>query len=238
VKRGGLAYDPDRPVESFKELLRELVRGYKFDVKGLILNDGSIEPLPREAAVVGKVLEISIKHYLRRRLLQVDELVCIPASSDRTYPDFTFNGPLISPNRFAVDIKCARLNAKGNKTSYPITIGTFDAEYFHYPDDKVANIEMPYSHYAAHLALIAVYDYVETTARNVELIVVEKWRVATRKRSSGTRCYIAAVSEIDALRKETGAFSSEEEFNAYWRGQAVKSEKLSRWQAKRKGDAR
>ena len=43
-------------------MLRELLRGYRFDVKGLILNDGSIEPLPREASVVGTVLEISIKH--------------------------------------------------------------------------------------------------------------------------------------------------------------------------------
>ena len=87
-----VAYDPNRPTESFKELLRELLAGYEFDVKGLYLKDGSIEPLPAEPAVVGKVVEISIKHYLDRQLLQVSELKCIRASSDRTYPDFTFNG--------------------------------------------------------------------------------------------------------------------------------------------------
>lgn len=234
MKQPTLVFDPGRPVESFRDLLRDLVRGYKFDVKGLLLDDGSVEPLPREAAVVGKVLEVSIKNYLRRRLLQLNGLVCIPAASDRTYPDFTFNGSLISPNRFAVDLKCARRNARGDKTSYPITIGTFDAEYFHYPDEKTANIEMPYGSYTTHFALIALYDYVDTTARNVELLVVEKWRVATRKRSSGTRCYIAAVSDIGALRSEAGAFSSEEEFNAFWRSQPVKAEKLSRWQAKQR----
>ncbi|RLE25502.1 MAG: hypothetical protein DRJ61_14885 [Acidobacteria bacterium] len=57
-----MRFDPNRPVESFKAQLRDLLKGYEFDVKGLILNDGSIEPLPREASVVGKVLEISIKH--------------------------------------------------------------------------------------------------------------------------------------------------------------------------------
>lgn len=215
-------------------MLRDLLKGYEFDVKGLILNDGSIEPLPREASVIGKVLEISIKHYLRRRLLQVSDLVCIPASSDRTYPDFTFNGQLIHPNRFAVDLKCARRSKRGDKTDYPITIGTYDAEYYHYPDDKVANIEMPYSSYTAHLPVTALYDYVDTTAKNVELLVVEKWRVATKKRSSGTRCYIAAVSDIGALRQEQGDFSSEEEFNAFWRAMEVKATKRERWEEKRK----
>ena len=229
-----MRFDPNRPVESFKAQLRDLLKGYAFDVKGLILNDGSIEPLPREASVVGKVLEISIKHYLRRRLLHVTDLVCIPASGDRTYPDFTFNGQLIHPNRFAVDLKCARRSERGDKTAYPITIGTYDAEYYHYPADKVANIEMPYSSYTAHLPIIALYDYVDTTAKNVELLVVEKWRVATKKRSSGTRCYIAAVSDIDLLRQEKGDFSSEEEFNSFWRAMEVKATKKARWEEKRK----
>ena len=226
-------FDADRPVESFKGLVRDLLKGYEFDVKGLLLNNGSIEPLPREAAVVGKVLEISVKHYLRRHLLQVSNLVCIPASSDRTYPDFTFNGQLIHPHRFAVDLKCARRSKRGDRTDYPITIGTYDAEYFHYPADNVANIEMPYSSYTAHLAVIALYDYVDTTARNVELLVVEKWRVATKKRASGTRCYIAAVSEVDHLRREKGEFSSEKEFESFWRSQEVKASKQAKWIEKR-----
>lgn len=90
-------YDPNRPIESFKELLRQLVKRYEFDVEGLYLKDGSIRPLPREAALVGKVLEVSIKEFLARQLLQVNDLRCIAASSDRTYPDFTFDGSLIHP---------------------------------------------------------------------------------------------------------------------------------------------
>ena len=214
-------YDPGRPVESFKELLRQLVRRYEFDVEGLYLKDGSIRPLPREAALVGKVLEVSIKEFLARQLLRVSQLRCIAASSDRTYPDFTFNGSLIHPCRFAVDLKCARRSKSGDKVSYPIAIGTFNAQYYRRPDEKVGNIMMPYGSYTAHLAVIALYDYAGATARDVELLVVEKWRVATKKRSSTTRCYIAASSLIEDLRKERGAFSSEEEFDAYWRSHAV-----------------
>jgi hypothetical protein len=225
-ERGGAdvsrwAFDSADPVESFKALLRDLVKRYEFDVEGLYMKDGSIRPLPREAAVVGKVLEVSIKEYLSRQLLQVNDLRCIAASSDRTYPDFTFNGSLIHPHRFAVDLKCARRKDNGTHTRSPITIGTFNAKYFRRPDEKLGNIMMPYASYTAHLAVIAVYDYVDATARNVGLMVVEKWRVATRRRSSTTRCYIAAPSRIEDLRSERGDFSSKAEFEAFWRSHAV-----------------
>jgi len=214
-------YDPNRPTASFKKLLRQLVKRYEFDVEGLYLKDGSIRPLPREAALVGKVLEVSIKEFLARQLLQVNDLRCIAASSDRTYPDFSFDGSLVHPCRFAVDLKCARRSKSGKQVSYPISIGTFNAHYFRQPDEKVGNIMMPYGSYTTHLAVIAVYDYLEATARNIELLVVEKWRVATKKRSSTTRCYIAASKAIVDLRAERGDFSSEDEFNEFWRNHSV-----------------
>ncbi len=225
-------FDAERPVESFKSVLLGLVKGYAFDVAGLYLTDGSIRPLPRESSVVGKVLEISIKEHLHRRLLQVKDLRWV-AGGERTYPDLTFNGPAIFPNRFAVDVKCARRAEGGVKTQSAITIGTFDAEYFRYPEERSANITMPYSSYTAHLALVALYDYTEATARNVELLVVEKWRVATRLHSSGTRCYIAAVQDIERLRAEQGDFVSEDDFNAYWRSQPISERKQARWAARR-----
>lgn len=227
------AFDASRPVESFKQMLQGQLKGFHFGVKGLYLDDGTIEPLPREAAVVGKVIEISINAYLKRRLLTVAGLKSIPASSDRVYPDITFNGPLIHPLRFAVDVKCARRAPNGKRTASAITIGTFDAEYFHHPEEKVGNIMMPYGSYTAHLAVVALYTYADATAKDVELLVVEKWRVATKKRASGTRCYIAAVNEIERLKAERGEFSSEEEFNEFWRAQKMSEKKRSGWKAKR-----
>jgi hypothetical protein len=230
-------FDESKPVESFKALVLGMMRGYRFDVEGLYLKGGTVRPLPSEAAVVGKVLEVSIHEYLSRRLLQQKQLKWIPASSDRIYPDVSFNGPMIFPNKFALDVKCARRSANGKKTESAITIGTFDAEYFRYPEEKVGNIMMPYGSYTAHLSLIALYTYEAATARDVELLVVEKWRVATKKRSSGTRCYIAASPIIADLRAEKGAFESEEEFNAFWRAQAISESKLARWRSRREGKA-
>lgn len=229
------AFEPERPIASFKKLLLALMKGYSFDVAGLYMKDGSVRPLPSEAAVVGKVVEVSIHEYLLRRLIQIKNLKSIPASSDRVYPDVTFNGPMIAPNRFALDVKCARRKAGGERTESAITIGTFDAEYFRYPEEKVGNIMLPYANYAAHLALIALYDYEAATARNIEILIVEKWRVATKKRSSGTRCYIGATQILERLRKEEGDFSSEEEFHAFWRGQAISGAKTERWRSRRAG---
>jgi hypothetical protein len=208
--------DENNPIESFKAYLAQLLRDYKFDVQGIILNDGTIQPLPSESALVGKVLEISIKHHLERKLLQGNVRVA-PASSDRTYPDFTLWGPALGNRKFAVDMKCARRGDSGLSTRSAISIGTFNAKYFRTPDIKVGNIMAPYSSFDAHLAIVALYDYQGATAKNVELLVVEKWRVARRKRASTTRAYIAAVSQIDLLRSERGEFTSEEEFNEFWR---------------------
>lgn len=220
-------FDGERPVESFKALLADLLKGYSFDVIGLHLKDGTVYPLPSESALIGKILELSIKEYLHRKLVQVKQLRWMPGG-ERTYPDLTFNGPTIFPSRFAVDVKCARRNKTGKRTQSAITIGTFDAEYYRYPDRKAANILMPYQDYTAHVAIIALYDYLEGTAQHVELLVVEKWRVATRRRSSGTRCYIAAVSDLARLKAEQGDFASEEAFNSFWRGQDISSMKQSR----------
>lgn len=231
------SFDANRPVESFKALLRDLIKGYQFDIEGLYRKDGTVLPLPRESSVVGKVIEISVNDYLKRRLLEVSSLDSIQASSDRVYPDVSFSGSLIYPYRFALDIKCARISERGDRTESAITIGTFDAEYFRYPDEKVGNIMAPYASYTAHLALVALYRYTNATARDLELLVVEKWKVATKKRSSGTRCYVAATTSIADLRSEKGDFKSEEEFNAYWREMTMDEGKQGRWRAKRESTA-
>jgi hypothetical protein len=211
-------------VQDFKAYLQALMKGYEFDVKGLYHNDGSMSPLPREASVIGKVVEISVKSYLQRKLLQEDRLR-YHVGGDRTYPDLTFTGPLVGEMRVAVDVKCARRNKKQTRTQSAISVATYDATYFREPEVKAPNISFPYGRYAGHLAMIVLYDYEDATARNVEVIIVEKWRVATRKRASGTRCYVAAVSTLQDIRGEKGDFTTEDEFHAYWRSQPVTPKK-------------
>jgi len=218
-------------ISDFKELLRKLLSGYEFDIAGLYTKKGELRPLPRESAVVGKVIEGSILEYLYRRLLAHKTLVVLGAKSSRSYPDLTFRRSQDHPETFAVDIKCARRES-GKRIQSAIAIGTYDAEYFHYPNTPASNIEAPYGSYTAHLALIALYDYKDTTADNVELLIVEKWRIAKRSEASGTRSYIATSTLIEDLRAERGDFKSEDEFNKFWRAKPVKPSKLKKWKEK------
>ena len=67
---------------------------------------------------------------------------------------------------------------------------------------------------------MALYNFVtepSPAVTNVELVVVEPWRIASHMRSSGTRNYIGAITNIPAIRVGRGEFSSEEEFYSYWR---------------------
>ncbi len=75
----------------------------------------------------------------------------------------------------------------------------------------------PYGSFWCHLDMIAVYDLEVATVKNVEVFVVEGWRIATRKRASLTRCYVASVRDIEKLKKGQGEFNSLQEFYDYWR---------------------
>jgi hypothetical protein len=59
----------------------------------------------------------------------------------------------------------------------------------------------------------------ESNARveDLEIIVQEPWRIASKERSSTTREYIGAVTSIDALRAGEGVFATPAEFYDYWR---------------------
>ncbi len=52
---------------------------------------------------------------------------------------------------------------------------------------------------------------------DLEIIVQEPWRIASRQRSSTTREYIGAVMDIDVLRAGAGTFGTPAEFYDYWR---------------------
>ena len=81
---------------------------------------------------------------------------------------------------------------------------------------------MAYGDLAWHIDLIALYDYVDGNVENIEILVVETWRVASTKRSSTTRNYIGAMTSISDLRTEHGAFATINDFYEFWRSYPVK----------------
>jgi len=68
--------------------------------------------------------------------------------------------------------------------------------------------------------VIALYTLSKKSLGRIEdfeLIVQESWRIGSRQRSSTTREYIGAVTDIESLRQGKGEFNTAEEFYSYWR---------------------
>jgi len=52
---------------------------------------------------------------------------------------------------------------------------------------------------------------------DVEVIVQQKWKIASKSTGTGTTFAIGSIKEIDKLEKGEGVFKSKEEFEEYWR---------------------
>ena len=92
--------------------------------------------------------------------------------------------------------------------------------YFRYPTLHWAGTFRPFNDYATHLDLIAIYTLNDQSASRVDdlqLIVQEPWRIASKQRSSTTREYIGAVQKIADLQWGNGEFATEVDFYNYWR---------------------
>lgn len=210
-------YDPVLDdLASIKRWLRAVLGTYAFGVQGILLTDGTVLPLPSESALIAKLIEVTLLQRFRTVALAVRGLVVDGAPSGRVYPDILISGPRLSHRKVALDVKAARRAPGGRRTVSRITLGPYD-KYFRFPTAKMAGSWIPYGDIDHHLDAIVLYDYLGGVVSNVEPLVVETWRVASRVRSSGTRKYMGAVMEIDRLRREVGEFPSEEAFQAYWR---------------------
>ncbi len=214
-------YDPRfTDLGSVKNWLRAVLRTYSFGVQGILLADGTVLPLPSESSLIAKLMEVTLLTRFRTVALAVRGLTIDGAPSGRGYPDVLLSGQRLGHRRVALDVKAARRAPGGRRTASRITLGPYD-KYFRFPDRKMPGSWLPYGDIDHHLDAIVLYDYAGGVISNVEALVVETWLVATKMRSSGTRNYMGAVTEVERLRREQGEFESEEAFLAYWRNYPI-----------------
>lgn len=201
------------------------------DLETALAERGHLMPLPKEPASLANVIEVSILDFLVEHLSR-EEGAEPRRGGERGYPDLEVKGPRFGDGIHAVDIKVARRAESGRRTNSRITLYTGNT-YFMYPELPWSLTLRPFGDYESHLDLVVLYDFEpEKLSRlaNVELIIHEGWRLASRQRSSTTREYIGAVTSIEDLRAGKGEFDSEEEFYSYWRsypfkiGKAVKQQ--------------
>jgi hypothetical protein len=220
--------------------LREICADYAFDVRALYRRQGEHEwplhardeadlerqlargghflPLPKEPAALANIVEVSVVDYVLHRADEVPGLEAV-RGTERGYPDIEFSRDTLDTPFYAVDVKVARRHRSGNRTQSRITLYTGNT-YFRYPQLRWPGTFRPFQDYATHVDVLCIYSLSamgRERVENLELIVQEPWRIASRQRSSTTREYLGAVNNISALRAGEGEFENEEEFYRYWR---------------------
>ena len=193
------------------------------DLEAQLIQREHLLPLPKESAALANVLEVLVVDFVLEAAVEVPGLEW-QRGRERGYPDIEMFGPALGDRFWAVDVKVARrkpLRRGGvsRNTNSRITLYTGNT-YFKHPDLPWPGTFRPFNDYSGHLDLLLLYTLnLETRGRaeDLELIVQEPWKIASKERSSTTREYIGAVTEIERLREGRGDFSSPEEFYRYWR---------------------
>lgn len=187
-----------------------------------LVSGGHLLPLPKEPAALANVLEVSIVDFILERLAAVDDAQG-RRGTERGYPDVEIAGPAFGGGFHAVDVKIAQrkvgTRGVGSITQSRITLYTGNT-YFRYPKLHWPGTFRPFADYATHLDVIGLYTLNKDSADRVddlELIVQPPWRIASTQRSSTTREYIGAVTNMDDLRAGRGEFETPEDFYKYWR---------------------
>jgi len=220
--------------------LRERCASYSFDVAGIFHRAGNhpwpisavdaqeleyrlgagghLLPLPKEPAALANVVEVSLVEYLLKAVDDWDGIEC-HRGTERGYPDIEFTGPAFGDAFHAVDVKVARRASSRLRTQSRITLYTGNT-YFKHPALHWRGTFRPFNDYASHVDILVIYTLnleLPSRVEDIELIVHEAWRIASRQRSSTTREYIGAVDSISDLRDGKGAFATADEFYKYWR---------------------
>ena len=204
-----------------------LIAQNEAELRRKLSGGGHFLPLPKEPAALANVLEVSVVDFVLRYLKEVVGGLA-QRGTERGYPDIEVSGEAFGGGHHAVDVKVARRAISKSKTGSGkaptqtdsrITLYTGNT-YFRHPEMQWSGTFRPFQDYESHVDIIVLYTLnTKTDARveDVEVIVQEPWRIASRQRSSTTREYIGAVMSIADLRAGHGEFSSPEEFYRFWR---------------------
>ncbi|UPW08807.1 restriction endonuclease [Gordonia terrae] len=174
---------------------------------------------------------MSIVAFLTSRIARLDGAEFRPGT-ERGYPDLEISGDAFGGGHHAVDIKAARrgVGKRGvsANTQSRITLYTGNTYFRHY-STRFPNTFRAFADYKSHLDILAIYtlsDSAPGRVEDLELIVQEPWRIASRQRSSTTREYIGAVQNIDRLREGRGEFDTQDEFYKFWRNYRFKTARI------------
>lgn len=231
----------EAPKKRFGRLLADFVaelgpqivtEGGEWAVKGFIDTDRRIYVVSSDTKLISKILEIHLLPHLFY-FAKIHHYEMVLADHQNYYPDITFIEN--TGVKFALDFKTTYRLPNNPEYCNGFTLGSH-GEYF---IDRLStkNIQFPYSEYSGHFCLGIIYnrqeeqdverpehypvveiDSIESAIRDLELFVVEKWRIASDKRGSGNTANIGSINYIGDMKTGKGMFHKlgEKWFDDYW----------------------
>lgn len=225
------------PEEEFRQYLQSLQKEFQdesglWKLKGFIDLARRIYSLNADTKVISKALELmlspSIFDFARSHGYSIQ------ASPEQNfYPDYAL---VSGREKISLDLKTTYRVPPDFIRVSGFTLGAFTGYFRDRQSNK--NVIFPYGEYAKHYVVGLIYSKVATLLepavysleklieiptpiRDLEIILHEKWRVASATPGSGNTKNIGSVRTIEALKNGRGPFTflGEERaaiFDAYW----------------------
>jgi hypothetical protein len=202
-------------IKNFKKELEKIMSNIRWNFVGILDTEKKLHPIPKNIQI-----QALFEYLGREKIIEWAKKVgikIIESTNTREYPDLTLLGGPLGKEIIALDIKTGRRD--GNRTCF--TLGSYWG-YFRSPNKKMAGCRLPYGKFTQHWIIGFVYDWDENKdtlhmVSNIETIVQEKWRLASKSTGTGTTTAIGSVKEIRRLKIGNGDFKSKKEFLQYWR---------------------
>lgn len=190
----------------------------------MLLESDEVIDVPSDARAISAIFE----ELVVARILPIGRRYgCVfEEGGGREYPDVTLRDIPSYEKKIAIDIKTSRKLSETRIRGF--TIGTYMG-YFRTPNEKGGMIRYPYNDYGQHWIIGICYNFEEYEEEEdgvrkekfrivgLDVVIQEKWRIASRGTGSGTTKHMRSVTNIEDLKKGRGDFDTREEFLNYWR---------------------
>ncbi len=225
------------PEEEFRTYLQRLQNEFQdehglWKLRGFIDIARRIYSLNADTKVISKALELMLSPFIFD--FAREHGYTIHASPEQNfYPDYSF---VSATEKISLDLKTTyRVPPEFTRVS-GFTLGAFTGYFRSRQSSK--NILFPYAEYAKHYVVGIIYskttstlepdiytleqlNEIPTPLRDLEIIMHEKWRIASAAPGSGNTKNIGSVRTIAALRNGQGPFAilgdeGEAIFDSYW----------------------
>lgn len=206
--------------------LEKLFIGFRWNIVGFVDDQGTLYELPDIPQVISGIFQ----ELAKRRVIPFlkEHYACeIIEGGAREYPEITAFGGKMGNSKVAIDIKTTRRLTSNRVSGF--SIGSY-AGYFLHPERKMPGCKFAYGEFSKHWLVGFIYNWnpkagPKAMVSDVEVIIQEKWRIASRSTATGTTFAISSVRNLSALRSGSGDFNSSQEFEDFWRAKGVERER-------------